>query len=43
MERAAEAVRLKQRLEVAEERQDFVSTVIGSPLHTFKHKGVKYQ
>lgn len=38
-DRAREALKLKEQLERAEARQDFVKTVVGSPLHSFRHNG----
>lgn len=38
-ELAATVLRNKEKMEKAEERQDFIKTVVGSPLHSFKHKG----
>lgn len=38
-ELADTVLRNKQKMEEAEARQDFVRTVVGSPLHSFKHKG----
>jgi hypothetical protein len=37
------AMKAKDDFERAEFKKDFVKTVIKSPLHTFKHDGVKYQ
>ena len=36
---AQQVLRNKEKMEKAEERQEFIKTVVGSPLHTFKHKG----
>lgn len=38
-ERAAKILDLKRRMEAAEERQDFIKTVVGSGKHSFKHNG----
>lgn len=38
-ERAARALELKEKMEKAEERQDFIASVAKSPLHTYRHKG----
>lgn len=43
MERAAELVRLKERMDKEEERKDFVTSVISSPLHTYRHNGKVYR
>lgn len=41
-EKAAEAVRLKERLDAAEERQAFVAAAVGSS-KTYRHNGVAYR
>lgn len=38
-ELAQQVLRNKEKMEKAEERRDFISTVVKSPLHSFKHKG----
>jgi len=38
-ELAQTVLRNKQKMEEAEARQDFIKTVVGSPKHSFKHKG----
>lgn len=38
-EKARQVLDLKRRMEAAEERQDFIKTVVGSGLHSFKHNG----
>lgn len=38
-EDADEAYRLKKQMDKAEERQDFIRTVVGSGKHSFKHNG----
>lgn len=38
-ERAAQALNLKEQMEAAEARQDFIKTVVGSGLHSFRHNG----
>jgi hypothetical protein len=38
-ERAAEVLRLKEKMEKAEERKDFISSVVGSHKHSFRHNG----
>jgi hypothetical protein len=38
-ERAAEVVRLKERMDKAEEHKDFVKSVVGSGKHSFRHNG----
>jgi hypothetical protein len=38
-EHAHTVLRNKEKMEKAEERQDFIATVVKSPLHSFKHKG----
>jgi hypothetical protein len=38
-ERAAEVLKLKRQMEKAEERQDFVRSVVGSGKHSFRHNG----
>lgn len=38
-ERARQVVELKARIEAAEERQDFIKTVVGSGKHSFRHNG----
>lgn len=38
-EDADEAYRLKQQMDAAEERMDFVKTVVGSNKHSFRHNG----
>jgi uncharacterized protein (DUF736 family) len=39
VEDAEEAYKLKQRMDKAEERMDFVKTVVGSGKHSFRHNG----
>jgi len=39
-ELAQTVLRNKQKMEEAEARQDFIKTVVGSPKHSFKHKGM---
>lgn len=36
---ARKALEYKKELERAEERQDFIKSVVGSPLHSFRHNG----
>ena len=38
-DRAARVLALKANMEKAEERQDFIASVVKSPLHSYKHKG----
>lgn len=38
-ELAAQVVKNKELMEKAEERQDFIASVVKSPLHSYKHKG----
>jgi hypothetical protein len=38
-ERARKLMELKIKMEQAEERQDFIKSVVGSKKHSFKHKG----
>lgn len=38
-EKAREVLDLKRRMEAAEERQDFIKTVVGSGKHSFRHNG----
>lgn len=38
-ELAATILKNKEKMEKAEERQDFIASVVRSPLHSFKHKG----
>jgi hypothetical protein len=38
-EKAREVLAYKAKLEKAEERQDFIKTVVGSGKHSFKHNG----
>ena len=39
LEAAKEAMRLKEKMELAEERQDLVTSIVKSPLHSYKHNG----
>lgn len=41
-ENAREAVKMKERMDEHEEMMDFTKTVVKSPLHAFKHNGVRY-
>lgn len=41
-EKAREAYALKRRMEEAEERQDFIASVVKSPLHTYRHNGRRF-
>jgi hypothetical protein len=36
---AQEAIRLKEKMDAAEMRQDLVASIVGSHKHTFKHNG----
>lgn len=38
-ELAAIVMKNKEKMEKAEERRDFIASVVKSPLHSFKHKG----
>lgn len=38
-EKAREVMDLKRRMELAEERQDFIKSVVSSGIHSFKHNG----
>lgn len=38
-ELAATVLKNKEKMEKAEERKDFIKSVVGSPLHSYKHKG----
>jgi hypothetical protein len=38
-ELAQQVLRNKEKMEAAEARQDFIKSVVKSPLHSFKHKG----
>lgn len=42
-EAARKALELKKKMEIAEERRDIISTIVKSPLHTFRHNGHKFQ
>ena len=38
-EKAAEVLRLKEKMDAAEERQDFLRSVVGSGRHYYRHNG----
>lgn len=38
-ERARKVLEYKQQMEAAEERRDFIKSVVGSGLHSFRHNG----
>lgn len=40
---ARRLVKMKENMEQAELRQDFISTVMSSPLHRFKHNGKVFE
>lgn len=39
---AIQAVKMRERMDEHDAMQDFVSTVVKSPLHAFKHNGIRY-
>jgi len=39
MENAKKVMELKEKMEKAEERQDFIKSVVGSSKHSFRHNG----
>lgn len=40
---ARKALEMKKEMEKAEERQDLIASIAGSPLHTYHHNGKKFQ
>lgn len=40
---AAEAIKMRARMDAAEEQNDLTASIIGSNLHTYRHNGKVYQ